>query len=504
MAIGAATRQGHPPGTYLLCFTEMLERFSYYTMSGLLVLFLAGSPTVGGFGWPKPLAIEVFGIYVAILWLMPLPGGWIGDNWLGARRAAIVGGLLVAAGQALMLSPAVVPGLVTSATCVPVGPALVAAGVPLGMPFADAATRQALATSLGAILGHSPAATEMSALLLAYRLPGFAFAAGLVLLAVGNGLLKPNITVMLGDIYRHQDPRRDEAFTLFYIGINLGAVASALLAGTVAERLGWAFGFGIASVMVLAGTLALVVLGHLLPAHVGRRRATSLAGSGPVRREPLPRGPLLHVVVMMLFAAVFWGAFMQTFGLLSLFAYADVDRAAGDFIVPAAWFGSLTPFFLIGVGPLFQWGINALGRRGILLDTQKRFIIGFFIAALAFVMLATAIAVQPHGGKTPMVWLAMFYLILAVGELSLSPAGNAMIGRLGSPAVAGRLMAIWFLCYGLGSLLSAGFGGLAQVMSIPAVLACLAITLFAAALLMALFRRPIQRLAGLVPVETLL
>lgn len=504
-AVGPATTRHsprglrkHPPGTLLLCFVEMLERFSFYAMSGLLALFLAGSPAAGGFGWPALLAIQVYGIYVGLLWVTPLIGGWIGDHKLGTRRAVIFGGFLIAAGQALMATPALVPPAIEWITGVPVGAVLAGGGIPLGQPFLDPAGVEALAGSLARITGTGATAPGLGAVVLAYRLPAFGFFAGLALLAIGNGLLKPNITAMLGEMYAPSDPQRDEAFTLFYIGINVGAVLSALLAGTVAEHFGWALGFGVSSLIVLFGIAVMLRLTRLFPPGIGDRRMP-VAG---VRPERLPPGPLAQVIILMLFAAIFWGAFMQTFGLLSLFAYKDVDRGIAGFVVPAAWFSSLTPFFLTMVGPLFQMALNRLSARGIIPSALARFVAGFLIAAFAFAVLAAAIGLQAEGGRTAMIWLILFYLLLSVGELSLSPAGNAMATRHASPAVAGRLMAIWFLCYGLGSFLSSLLGGLSAYFSIPMVLAILSGLLLAAGLLLWLMRRPIGRLtepAGAAP-----
>jgi POT family proton-dependent oligopeptide transporter len=486
----------HPRGTYLLCFTETLERFSFYTMSGLLVLFLTGTPAAGGLGWAADSAIRFYGAYVGVLWLMPLAGGWAADRLLGARRAVYLGGVLIAVGQALMLTPAIFAPIVSAWTHVPLTRALVDAKITLGLLHLPAAAEQSLLSALTALEGGANAARDRGLLRGVYLLPSYAFTLGLACLAIGNGLLKPNITVMLGRLYTPNDPKRDEGFTLFYIAINVGAVLAALVAGTVAESFGWATGFGIASAVMSAGMLTLFAL----------RRSLARADQAPPRssasvaiRNPLPRRPLAYVVILMLFAAIFWAAFFQMYGLLAVLAYRSVDRSVLGFTVPAAWFSSMTPFFLIALGPAFQAGLRALSRRGATVETPARFTAGLGLAAVAFFFLAVGLRLQAPGALLPIEWPILFYLILSMAELSLSPAGNAMASRHVAAEFSGRLMAIWFMCYAGGSFLSGLAGGLVAIYPVEAVLLGIGMTLAVSAVV---FRGLAPRISRLVPAQT--
>lgn len=483
----------HPRGTYLLCFTETLERFSFYTMSGLLVLFLTGPPSAGGLGWAADSAIRYYGTYVGVLWLMPLAGGWAADRLLGSRRSVYCGGILIALGQALMLTPAIIAPIVTGLTHVPLARALIDAKIPLGLLHLPAGALQSLVAALANLEGAANASRHQELLRSVYLVPAYAFTLGLACLAIGNGLLKPNITVMLGRLYAPHDPRRDEGFTLFYIAINVGAVLAALIAGTVAESFGWAVGFGIASAVMSSGMIVLFCLrGSLARADAEGPTPTPAT----TLRNPLPRRPLAYVVILMLFAAIFWAAFFQMYGLLAVLAYRSVDRSILGFTVPAAWFSSMTPFFLIALGPAFQAMLRALSRRGAAAETPARFTAGLGLAAVAFFFLAVGLRLQAPGDLLPIVWPILFYLMLSMAELSLSPAGNAMASRHVAAEFSGRLMAIWFMCYAGGSFLSGLAGGLIDIYPIAAVLAGIGTTLAASALLFYKLAPRISRLVG--------
>jgi proton-dependent oligopeptide transporter, POT family len=465
---------GHPPGTYLLSFTEIMERFSYYTMSGLLALFLVAPVSSGGWGWPTGDALRFYGIYTSLVWFAPLLGGWIADRHLGAKRAVMAGGFLIAAGQGLMTAPLTVPWAldVISGTVV--------------------SEKLAKLTTLGHPFGG--VANIVPGISCAYLASALIFFCGLAVLAIGNGLLKPNITVMLGQLYDPSDLKRDAGFTLFYIAINIGAVLSALVAGTVAERYGWCLGFGVASATMLIGTLVFFLnqrrLLHGIGEQIGRNHAVTVS---TVAATPGCLRSTTFIVILALFATLFWTAYLQTGGMLSLFVHDRVDRMAGGFLVPASWFNSLTPFYIILLGPLFQHLLMTLERRGWGLDTVARFVAGLSLASLAFIYMA--VAVPETGGKNvTLVVPALFYLGLTAAELSLSPAGNAMASRYAPPELAGRMMAVWMLCLAFGSLFAGFAGALTASYPMRSVIGGLGLILASAALTLWLMRSQMRRL----------
>ncbi len=411
----------HPSGLGTLCFAEALERFSYYTMSGLLVLFLTGTPDKGGLGWPPQDAVAFFGTYTAAVWFTPLAGGFVADRLTGSRGAMIWGAVFLAAGQMLMCMPAV----------------------------------SKLAWSVNA------------------------FYAGLLLLALGNGLFKPNVTVVLGRLYGRAHPLREQGFTLFYVAINIGAVLSALVAGTVAERFGWAFGFGVASVAMLIGLVALM-LPALRQSAIEELRVVPAPADTAANSSAASRGPILFIAAMAVFATLFWAAFLQMFGVLSVYIYDEVDRSIAGWTVPAAWFGSLTAAFIIIFGTYFSRLLARLTQSGWRIDTVSRFAAGLAFAAAGFAIVAL-VAAWP---QPSFVWLISFYLLLTLGELCLSPAGNEMAQRFAPPHLAGRLMAVWMLCLAFGSLLSGQIGALADPKQPSPLFTAIAIVLAAAAVVL--------------------
>jgi POT family proton-dependent oligopeptide transporter len=192
---------------------------------------------------------------------------------------------------------------------------------------------------------------------------------------------------------------------------------------------------------------------------------------------------LAYVVILMLFGAIFWAAFFQMYGLLAVLAYRSVDRNILGFTVPAAWFSSMTPFFLISLGPAFQSVLRALSRHAIGTQTEARFTAGLGIAAVAFGLLAVGLWREPPGNLLPIAWPILFYLMLSMAELSLSPAGNAMASRHVTAEFSGRLMAVWFMCYAGGSFLSGLAGGLSDTYPIAVILAGIGIALALSALI---------------------
>lgn len=473
----------HPPGVRLLCAAEALERFSYYTMSGLLALFLTGGPGTGGFGWAPESAIRFAGTYTAIVWFAPLLGGWIADRLLGARRAVVWGGVLLAAGQALMAAPVVMPILVEAATGQAVAHAIAEWHGPLGRLWLVPADR----ALLSAHATYAP---------MTYWLSTWPFYTGLAVLALGNGLFKPNVTVLLGRLYGPDHPRRDDGFTLFYIAINVGGILSALAAGTIGELFGWAFGFGVAALAMVAGTLLVIASRRYFSREIDRpSRTISVAPSIGADRNRPTSGRIAFIALMAAFATLFWAAYLQIYGLLALFTYTSVNRTIAGFTIPAPWFGSLPSVYVILVGTsvaaVFRRRQNA-GRR---IDTVGRFVLGLCFAAGAFALLAGGIGSSRAGGGTGSAWLLAFYLLLTLGELCLSPAGNEMAARFAPPHLSGRLMAVWMLCLAFGSLLAGWVGSLGSpTMPVP-VLAGLAAALAGSGGALALLR---HRLRGMV------
>ncbi|MCZ8012952.1 MAG: peptide MFS transporter [Gemmatimonas sp.] len=496
---------GHPKGLGLLFTTEMWERFSYYGLRPLLVLFMAAALNEGGFGLERTQASAIVGIYAASVYLASLPGGWIADRWLGLRRAILIGALLITGGH-LAIG---VSGF---------------AGARLGTVF---------------------------------------FFLGLVLIVLGTGLLKPNISAIVGDLYPEGGARRDAGFSIFYMGINTGAFVGQLVTGYLGERVSWHWGFGAAGVGMALGLLSFWLFGKKLLGTIGEdivrhpdaaaqakqeslvRTSTygglallaivfALAASGVVTLDPQQIGGGMTFVlvgiavaffgyifafggltgdekkrsavifVLFVFAAIFWAAFEQAPTSLQLFANDFTDRALFGFDIPATWFQSVNSLFIIIFSPLFAALWVGLAKRNIDLSSPTKFALGLAFAGLGFLLMVFAANKVVASGGSVLVspwWLIMSYLFQTIGELFLSPVGLSSMTKLSPRRYVGQMMGIWFLATSVGNLVAGLVGGHVdpnKLEQTPAVFSGTAIALFASTAILLAMVVPIRRMMSSV------
>jgi len=296
---------GHPKGLFVLFFAEMWERFSFYGMKAILVLFLVSAVDASnsGFGWTETQALELFGIYTAMVYIMSIPGGIIADRLLGQKKSVMIGGLLLVAGHGLMAYPV-----------------------------------------------------------------EWAFFTALTLIVLGVGMLKPNISTMVGGLYRQGDPRRDSGFTIFYMGINIGAFLATVLVSWIGETIGWHYGFGLAGIGMFVGQMV-YIWGQPLLKEVGNfipSKFTEKGSSQPSKQglSKVEKDRLGVILVSFIIVIVFWSAFEQAGGLLTLYAKKYTDRSIGDFTVPASAVHAFNPLFIIIFGSLVAWVWDSFVRRG--------------------------------------------------------------------------------------------------------------------------------------------
>jgi len=453
---------GHPRGLSTLFMTEMWERFSYYGLRPLLVLFMAAALNEGGFGLDRTQASAIVGIYAASVYLASLPGGWIADRWLGLRRAILIGAALITSGH-------------------------LAIGV------------SGFAGARGKIF----------------------FFLGLALIVLGTGLLKPNISAIVGDLYPEGGARRDAGFSIFYMGINVGAFLGQLVTGFLGEAIGWHWGFGAAGVGMLFGFLwfwlrAKDTLGPIgedivrdpdpavqAKREQGVKTATYaglglfalvfvLAALGVVQINPQVVGQYMTFVlvglavaffatvliagglngdekkrvgvifVLFVFAAIFWGAFEQAPTSLNLFAKDFTDRSIFGWEMPATWFQSVNSFFIIVLAPVFAGLWVWMAKRNIELSSPAKFALGLAMAGVGFALMIGAANKVVASGGTLLVspwWLIGSYFFQTVGELCLSPVGLSSMTKLSPRQYVGQMMGIWFLAASVGNLVAGLVGG---------------------------------------------
>ena len=397
---------GHPKGLFLLFGTEMWERFGYYGMRAILVLYLVAMTQDGGFGWSNADALSLYGTFTMAVYLTPLFGGWLADNVLGQRKAIIIGGILMALGHFIM-------------------------GIP-----------------------HSAVAGMQENV----------FYLGLALLCLGNGLFKPNISTMVGDLYNEGDKRRDGAFTIFYMGINIGGALGPLVAGYVAAVVNWQAGFIAAGVGMVISVIMQMLLSKKYLGDIGVVPAAKLsqAQSATGTKEPLTRiekDRIKVIFTMSVFSIIFWMGFEQAGGLMNLFANDYTDRMLMGFEIPASWFQSLNSLFIIIFAPLVAMIWLKLDKREP--NSPIKFAMALVFLALGFLTMMLALITEGSGEgslQISMMWLVLFYLFHTLGELCLSPIGLSMVSKLAPLRLASLLMGIWFLCTAIANKI-AGFVG---------------------------------------------
>jgi POT family proton-dependent oligopeptide transporter len=327
---------------------------------------------------------------------------------------------------------------------------------------------------------------------LASSIPGnlSVFYAGLVLLVIGNGFFKPNISTMVGDLYAEGDARRDGAFTIFYMGINAGAFLAPLVCSTLGENPanGWRAGYFAAGVGMLLSVVIQLLLARRYLGDVGTTPAAhvALARAGG-KKEPLTREEVdrLRVIFMLfVFVVLFWAAFEQAGGLMNLYAAEKTDRMVGAFEVPAGWFQSLNPLFIVTLAPLFSAMWIRLGASGRNPATPRKMVFGLALTGVGFLAMIAAVYDQAAHGTASMWWLVIAYFFHTTGELCISPVGLSMVTKLAPLRLASLMMGVWFLINFVANWLAGIIGSYAESLGELAIFGGLAGALFAFALVL--------------------
>ncbi|MEM6582591.1 MAG: peptide MFS transporter [Pseudomonadota bacterium] len=444
---------GHPRGIYLIFTTEIWERFSYYGMRGLLVLFLSAATIDGGFGWSSARALEIYATYVALVYIAPIIGGYIGDRWLGRKRAVIVGSILMMAGHFAMVVPGVAPAVVGSITNYPVSDLLHESGIELGaLSVSTQQLEQMAAYAMHRGWGELP----HTSLTLAYLLVSWSFYLALLLIILGTGFFKPNMAIMVGELYEKTDPRREAGYTIYYTGANIGAFVANLVAGTIGEVFGWHLGFSVAGLGMGIGLVVFILGARRTMVGIGERPQRSQVQSAPLNNHERKR--VLGILLMSMFTIVFWMGFEQGGGLLNVMVRDSVDRSVLGFDTPVTWFQSLNPMFIFLFAPLFvaMWG--ALARRKIDLHPTTKYAIALILMASSFLLLIGAQAEVERTGSCSALWLVAVFAVQTAGELAISPVSKSLVSRYAPTRIASPMMGAEFACYAVGAWLAGQVG----------------------------------------------
>ena len=487
---------GHPAPLRSLFFTEMWERFSYYSIRPLLVLFMVATVSSGGFGFDEVTASAIYGIFAGSLYLAAVPGGWLADNWLGQERALWWGSIVIALGH--------------------------------------------LCIALSAMFGMT------------------LFFVGLICIVLGSGLFKTCISVMVGALYPKGDARRDGGFTLFYMGINIGALLAALIVGVFKEKGMWHVGFGVGGLGMLVslliyrfvaqknltryarakgisaeweksndhyknigrwvgGFVALLVAAVLLvstgmisfnPEMVAEYMTYIIAAVVILyfaimfispRLDKTDKLRLLICFVLIIGSTLFWSSFEQQPTSFNLFADRYTDLNVLGFEIPSIWFQSLNPLFILILAPIVSIIWVKLGNRGLEPSSMAKFALGMLLAAAGFALMifASKSILAPGAGLASPLWLVGSLLLLTLGELALSPVGLSAMTKLAPEGMQGQMMGLFFASIAMGNLVAAFFGGHVsadKIEGLPGLFTTMTIFLVVTAVLLLILAKPINKM----------
>ena len=440
---------GHPAGLFVLFFTEMWERFSYYGMRALLVLYMInfllpaaqnGALHVFGYGALRhgiegifgpmgiqPLSSQIYGLYTAFVYFTCSFGGLLADRVLGQRKTVVIGAVLIAIGQFLLASPAL-------------------------------------------------------------------FLPGLLVLIVGNGAFKPNISTQVGSLYPQGDPRRDRAFTIFYMGINLGAFFSPLVCGTLGQLYGWQYGFSAAGVGMIGGLL-LYLWGQqfLAQDHLTRSKAAH------VEKAPLTSQEwkgILGLIALLILNVIFWGVYEQQGNTIQIFADKNTDWHVFGFEMPSTWFQAFNPMFIFLLAPLLNMLWSSQSARGKEPGSVVKIGMGCVLLGLGFLPLMYISAGLQPDQKISFLWLAGSTFIYTLGELYLSPIGLSLVTKVAPARIVSMMMGVWFLSNFLGNYLTGYLGTFYEKMPRQAFFSLLAALAVGAGLAIFALSKPLKNAVG--------
>lgn len=400
---------GHPIGLVNLFFTEMWERFSYYGMRAILILYMEAALFQGGLAMDHKNASHIYGLYTMSVYLASMPGGFIADRYLGARYAVLIGGSIIALGHFTMAFPSI-----------------------------------------------------------------YTFYIGLGLIICGTGLLKPNMSSMVGSLYKEGDPRRDSGFSIYYMGVNIGATIAPIVCGWLAqtkefkamllgwgipEHMSWHFGFGAAGVGMTIGLINYVLQWKLLD-DIGLKKKKEIAASDsaeeakPAAIEPLTtqeKQRLGAIGLLFFFNALFWAIYEQGGSSLNVFAEKCSSNVIFGWEFPSSWLQSAQAIFVIMFAPVFSWLWMKMGDKQP--TAPAKFMWGMILLGIGIALMVPASILSAHG-KVTFWWLVWVYLFQVFGELCLSPVGLSTVTKLAPIRFLGLTMGVWFLGNSLGNYMA--------------------------------------------------
>ncbi|WP_408007687.1 peptide MFS transporter [Pseudalkalibacillus sp. A8] len=457
--VATKKKQKHPKGLFLLFITEMWERYSFYGMRSILVLYLTAELFSGGLGMDKSSALQLYGLYTGLVYFTPLIGGYLTDKMMGLRTAITIGGITMALGDFTLF---------------------------------------AVQAQWGLYLG-------------------------LLLLIIGNGFFKPNISTLVGELYSKNDPRKDSAFTIFYMGINLGAFFSPLVAGLIyanwfysntggVEVFGFKYAFLASSIGMIIGQVTFNALSKKYLGDIGTKPASAKAKPSldeTAKPKPLSRHEKHRTAVILIlacFTVMFWAGFEQAGASFTLYTRDFVDRTIFGFEVPVSFFQSLNPLFILLLAPIvsaFWLKLSRTKRGDFAIPTKMAF--GLILLGAGFMVMVPAVMMSGSNEADPikvtMMFMIVTYLLHTLGELSLSPIGLSLVSKMAPIKIASLLMGVWFLSNAAANYMAGYIASLTTEFGYLEIFMYLGIAAIVLGLVLLVLSKPLQRLMHLDEID---
>lgn len=468
-------KKGHPAGLYLIFFTGMWERFSYYGMRGILMLYLTKTWLEGGLGFDEATGSQIYGWATGLTYLSPLIGGWIADQYLGKRKSILLGGLLMIVSQFLLFAPELF---------------------------------------ISKVAGQYNVLDEQI-------IGRVTFFTGMVFLISGNAFFKPNINSIVGDLYQKGDSRIDSAYSIFYMGVNLGSFLAPLLVGVLADDFfaaktpeggflshGYRYGFLASAIGIIIGQILYIALSPkylgdigLLPNASKKEGNVEVKDKTPLTKEEKDRVSV--IIIFFAFAVFFWSAFELAGSLLVLYADKYIDRHLEFFnwTIPTAWTQIINPMFIILLSPVFAilWN-TPFGKR---LSTPTKMGVGLMVLSLGFFFLVCAQYergasyienVDDTSIKANLAWIVLMYLCHTIGELCLSPVGMSIVNKLSPVRLASLLMGVWATASGLALVIGGQISAISGTLGMSIIFTGITVFIFLLGVIMLVLNKTILKM----------
>lgn len=480
-----------PGPSLLIIVVEFWERFSYYGLMAIFVLFLSAAPSTGGFGWTLSSSLLLMSVFTGLAWCSPIIGGVISDRYLGSRRSIFWGAISLTLGNLALVFALLLPALAGWILAAPIAELLRAAHVPLGNLLLNTSQEHLLIRAAAAV-------RDQTALLSVYRAQGWLFYSGLALVVVGNALLKSTLPVLLGEVFAAYGGRSDAAYSYYYMAITLGGLTSSVAVGYLAQQFGWATGLACAALGMVIALGLFVLLGPHILGSLGLQRTRLVESAANVENvSPHAEGGLFRIAIYGIFLIIFSIGWCQYGGLWIYAIETQVQRSVMGFTVPTPWLLGLYTLLVSVYSPIYAAASRRIVKwRGVEPSYGSYFVLGFLIMAAAHGVMAAGFALA-HGAPVSILWPVAAMVIMPVADVLVWPSSYGMVQRFSPTRIRSAILGAWIGMLGLGQFFAHAAAAVGAQWGFSRFSGCIAVLMLVGAALLWIVDRKLQCLQGL-------